>query len=565
MSENCKQAIYGDEYLDLIVEYNEELDTIYNQFEVSCVQFINYRYAVIHLDGRVYPPYSMETYGYEKLPKCFGLMDISSLQESGIIRVQELPSLDLRGTNVLIGFLDTGIDYTNPLFQNADGTTRIVSIWDQTIEDGIPPEGFLYGGEYGRDRINEALQSTTPEEIVPSKDENGHGTFVAGVCAGSRDEENDFIGGAPGSELIVVKLKEAKESLKRFQEVFAAQPVFQETDIMIGIQYLVQVARREKKPIVICLGVGTNQGGKEGKNALETYMGGIAESAGACVVAPAGNEGQKRNHYHGGGVAGNRVETVEVQVGREQGFAIELWGKSPNTYSVAIRSPGGEVIPRIQPGLTESREVQLILERTRVRVEYQLIESGTGDEVIVMSFREPTEGIWMFVVYLDELDDSGFHMWLPFSNFISEGTYFIRADPDTTIVSPGTNPSVLTFTAYRHDNNSLYLEASRGYGRACGIKPDLAAPGVGVYGPNLRGGYTTKTGSSVAAAIGASACALMMEWGVVRGNIPDMDTNNIKKLLIRGAVRSGERTYPNREWGYGRLNVFETFQRLTRL
>lgn len=565
MNEECQEAIYGNEYLDLIVEYNEELESIYNQFETACIQFLNFRYVIVHLDGNIYPPYSISMYGYQKIPKCFGLMDTSALDESGIIRVQELPSLDLRGRNVLIGFVDTGIDYTNPLFQNADGTTRIVSIWDQTIRDGETPTGFLYGTEYERAQINEALQNENPTDIVPSMDENGHGTFVAGVCAGSRDEDREFIGGAPDAELVVVKLKEAKESLKQFQEIYVEEPIYQENDIMMGVQYLIKIARRERKPIVIYLGVGTNQGGKEGADPLGNLLSTISQAAGACIVTVAGNESLARGHYYGGGMKGDRVETVEINVGDEQGFTLELWGKSPNTYSVAIRSPGGEVIQRIQPGLSESREVQLILERTRVRVDYQLVESGTGDEVIVMSFRNPTRGLWMIDVYLEELDDSGFHMWLPISNFITEETYFIRADPDTTLVSPGTNPAVITFTAYNHENNSLYLEASRGYGRACGIKPDMAAPGVNVLGPNLRKGYTRKTGSSVAAAIGASACALLMEWGVTRGNVPDMGTNEIKKLLIRGAIRNGERIYPNREWGYGRINLYETFQRLTRL
>lgn len=563
--EECKRAVYDNNYLDLIVEYNEEVGAVYNQFDVTCIQFLNFRYAIAHLDGAIYPPYSIEVYGYSKIPRCFGLMDQSSLQEAGIIRVQELPALDLRGQNVLIGMIDTGIDYTNPIFQNADGTTRIQAIWDQTIRDGVTPEGFYYGAEYRADEINRALQSDTPEQIVPSKDENGHGTFVAGVCAGGRDEEGDFIGGAPGAELLVVKLKEAKESLKEFHQIYTDAPVYQENDIMLAIRYITRVARELLRPLVIYIGVGSNQGGKLGKGPLSSYISIIGESIGVCVVAPAGNEGQARAHYYGGGREGNRVETVELNVGEERGFSMELWGRSPNTYSIAFRSPGGEVIPRIQPGISESREVQLILERTRVRVDYQLVESGTGDEVIVISFENPTKGIWAIDVYLEELDDSGFHMWLPISQFITEGTYFIRSDPDTTIVVPGTTPAVITFTAYRHDNNSLYLQASRGYGRNCGIKPDLASPGVNVYGPNLRQGYTRKTGSSIAAAIGASACALLLEWGIIRGNIPNMDTNAIKKLLIRGAVRDGTRTYPNREWGYGRLNLYETFQRLTRL
>ena len=561
----CKQAIYGNSYLDLIIEYSGEVETIYQQYDPSCVQFINYRYAVIHLDGAVYPPYSIAQYGYHTIPKCFGLMDQSSMQEIGVIRVQELEALQLRGRGILIGMIDTGIDYTNPIFQNADRSSRIVSIWDQTIEQGTSPEAFPYGAEYTKEMIDMALKTENPRELVPTVDENGHGTFLAGIAAGRRDEEGNFIGAAPDSELVVVKVKEAKQSLKKFHELYTDQVVYQENDIMTGLAYLLRVARRLLRPMAICIGFGSNQGGKEGKGPISSYLSGIAESSGVCVVACGGNEGLARNHYYGGGRKGQYVESVELNVGIEQGFSMELWGRSPNTYSISLRSPGGEVIPRIPPGLVESREVQLILERTRVRVDYQLIESGTGDEVIVLAFENPTQGIWTIDVYCDELSEFGFHIWLPINNFLSEDTYFIRSNPDTTLVVPGTTPSVITLNAYRHTDNSLYLESSRGYGRGCEIKPDMAAPGVDVYGPNTRHGYTRKSGSSIAAAHGTGVAALLLEWGILRGNAPNMDTNEVKKLLIRGAVRSGERVYPNREWGYGRLNIFETFQRLTRL
>lgn len=563
--QQCKKAIYSEDYLDLIVEYNDEVDTIYNQFDVSCVHLLNSRYSIVQLSRSVYPPYSISTYGYQKIPKCFGLMEQSALQETGIIRIQNSETLNLRGQNILIAFIDTGIDYTNPIFQRANGTTRIVSIWDQTIESGNSPNDFFYGSEYKKQTINLALQSENPLEIVPSRDENGHGTFMAGVCAGSKNEKEDFIGGAPESELIIVKLKPAKENLKQFWNIHTEEVVYQETDLMLAVQYVTKVAKQLLRPLVICFGIGSNQGGKDGKDPFSSYLSSFAESNGVCIVTPAGNEGQGRNHYFRSGIKGKSMDLVEWNSGTDQGVTMELWGKSPNTYSIGIRSPGGETIPRIQPGLSESREVQLILEKTKIRIDYQLIESGSGDEVIVLSFENPTKGIWAIEVYCDELDNSGFHIWLPITQFLSETTYFLRPNPDTTIVSPSSTASLITFTAYRHENNSLYLKASRGYSRSCGIKPDMASPGVNVYGPNLRQGFTTKTGSSVASAIGASACALLLEWGIVRGNIPSMGTNEVKKLLVRGAIRENEMNYPNREWGYGRFNLYETFQSLTRL
>lgn len=451
------------------------------------------------------------------------------------------------------------------MFQKADGTTRIAGIWDQTIRTGVPPESFYYGSEYTEEQINEALASENPLEIVPSRDENGHGTFLAGLAAGGQDENENFIGAAPEAIIVVVKLKEAKNNLRNFHEIHTDNPVYQENDIMMGVSYIREIATKLLHPIIYCIGLGSNQGEKEGKGALSSLLSRLGETRGVCVVTAAGNEGQARHHYFGGGRKGQSMENVEINVGNTRGFSLELWGQSSNTYSIAVRSPGGEVIPRIPARLTESREVQLVLEETRIRIDYQLVESGGGDELILVAFSQPTQGIWTITVYCDELDDTGFHIWLPITQFLSTDTYFIRPDPDTTIVAPATNSGLITVTAYNHITNSLYLEASRGDKRGCNIKPDFAAPGVDVSGPNLRKGYTMKIGSSVAAAITAGAAALLMEWGAIRENLPEMATMEIKKLLIRGATRDNLYTYPNNEWGYGKLNLYQTFQRLTRL
>ena len=84
----------------------------------------------------------------------------------------------------MIGIIDTGIDYTHPAFTYEDRTTKIYALWDQTIRDGEKPEGFLYGTEYTAEQINQALAAEDSLTVVPSVDEDGHGTFIAGAAAG---------------------------------------------------------------------------------------------------------------------------------------------------------------------------------------------------------------------------------------------------------------------------------------------------------------------------------------------------------------------------------------------
>lgn len=561
----CREAIVSDEFLDLIVEYNGDLEIVREQYKTNCIQIINFKYGVVHIPRVKVPPLSIVEYGYRVIPKCYGLMDRSSMQESGITRIQNQPVLALRGQNVLVGFIDTGIDYTNSIFRKADGTTRILSIWDQEIQTGNPPLGFLYGSEYTETDINMALQEKDPYTVVPSRDTEGHGTFLAGIAAGGEDIENDFIGAAPDSDLVVVKLKDAKPYLKAFTAISQSDLAYQTNDIMMGVEYLLKVAKAYRKPISICIGIGSNQGGRDGRGTLSDYLSDIGNARGVCITISAGNEGQAGHHYYGTITSPSTFESVEIKVSKTEGFTLELWGSSPNIFSIAIRSPGGEVIPRIPPRIGESREINLILENTSIQVDYQLVENETGDELIVMVFRDPTEGIWTIDVYEEGLEQSSYHMWLPITNFLSEETFFIKPNPNTTIVTPSASVSPIGVTAYNHYNNSLYIKASRGFARDNLIKPDLAAPGVDVYGPNLRGGYQTRTGSSIAAAHVAGAAALMLEWGITKGNSLNMNSIVVKKYFIRGARRESFLTYPNPEWGFGILDIYQAFTKLLRL
>jgi len=557
-----RNRIISEDYADLIIEYNGNT-SVFEQFPDSTVQIINIQLAFVHVPVSFITQDIVYRMGYSVLPTCFGIISESSLEASGVFQLRNIPIFNLRGQGILIGIIDTGVDYTNPIFQYADNTTRIVSIWDQTIVSDNPPTGMEYGTEYTREQINEALQNDNPLSVVPSTDDIGHGTMLAGISGGNEVAESGFMGVASDAEFAVVKLKPAKQFLKDFFYIPDNAVCFQETDIFLGVQYLYDLSIRLGRPMVICIALGSSQGAHDGLGTLSTYISNISTTPQIGVVVAAGNEGNNRRHYSGRINPTIGYDTVELNVGEnEPGFSMELWGSAPDIYSIDILSPSGEYIPRIVAGRNEHRVISFIFEATIIYVDYQMVESQSGEQLILIRFDNPSQGIWRFNVYERGGLNLGFNIWLPMEGFISENTYFIRSDPYTTLLTLGNAVFPLTVTAYNDADDSLYLDSSRGFTRINRIKPEIAAPGVNVTGPTLDGSFAPYTGTSVSAAHVTGIAALIYEWGIVRGNLPLMSTVELKNLIIRGAKRDINLIYPNRDWGYGILDVFNVFDAL---
>ena len=553
-----------------------------NSEDIPCMDFVSTDFSIIYTPLDTVEPISLSKFTYYSIPGLYTLLDSSSMDASGILATHASPALSNQGRGVIIGIIDTGIDYTNPLFRNQDGTTRIISIWDQSLPDdksdlpvGVPnrynASGATYGTEYTREQINEALESDNPLTLVPSTDINGHGTFLAGIAAGGVLPEQDFTGAAPECELIIVKLKPAKQYLRDFYLVSRDTDVYQENDIMMGIKYLRVEAFSQRKPLVILLGIGSNLGSHEGTSPLNVMIQDVSRYLGMATVIAAGNETGRGHHYMGSIPMGESSIDVELQVGNpesQRGFVVELWAGTADTYSVGFISPSGESISRIPIIGRNETSVPFLLEPTVITVNYQLIEPGAGKQLVFIRFEAPTKGIWKIRVYKTQYLTGQFNMWLPAHNLISDETAFLVPSPYTTITLPGDSPSPITVGAYNHFNNSIYIHSGRGYTIGGLIKPDLAAPGVDISGPSIgfrNGGsipMTTRTGTSVAAAHVAGAVANLLSWGIVEGHDITMSEASIKAFLIRGAKRNPALSYPNREWGYGALDLYETFLRL---
>jgi len=561
--EVCENVIYSEDYTGLLIDYGGVLSVPLERYNPVCTQIISNRLAIMFVSQPLAQGIDVDKYTYRQIPKCFGLLDTSVLEETGVLRLRRQPFIDLYGNNVNIGFIDTGIDYTHPAFINEDGTSRINKIWDQTIRTGPSPEGMFYGTIYTNEQINEALENDDPFSIVPSRDEDGHGTFMAGVAAGNIIEKDEFSGIAPNASITVVKLKQAKSKQRQFFGVGEEVPCFSENDILTGIRFLLDETKRLQRPMVICIGVGTNSGDHNGDSPLGQTIDFFGELEGIVFVCGTGNEANRGHHYLSPTVTPQAVEEVEINVGpNESAFSIEIWSPAPNLFSVGLISPGGQVVEQIQPRLGKSETIDFRLERTRVTIIYNLLETGSGEELIFIRFETPSPGVWRVQVKNVNTTSGTFNIWLPMERFITKDTYFLKPEPNTTICEPGNAQYTVTAANYNQRTGSIYINSSRGYTKDGRLQPTIAAPGVDVFGPRVKGGYTTRTGASVSAAVTAGIATLVMEWGVIDGNDIAINSMKMQQYLIIGATRK-DIQYPNREWGYGQIDIYQTIERIS--
>ena len=485
------------------------------------------------------------------------------LDASGITQIYNQPYLDLDGRDVLVGIVDTGIDFTQPAFIRDDGTSKIRYLYDQT-GIGNAPEGFAIGTEYTNAQINEALKSPNPYDVVPQRDTSGHGTFVASIAAGRK--LGDFVGAARGTDIIAVKLPLAKPFyLDAFFVPPTQQNAFSSSSVMVGVEYILKKAHELEKPVAICIGLGTNFGGHDGFSVFAEYLGGVASQKGVCLCTAAGNESQARHHMEGKLKSAGETQNVDIRVGDDAGnVMVSLWNTISDRLSVAIRSPSGELVSRIAAKAGPSKETKLLLERSVVVVRYFFPEEVSGAQLTVVQIRNATPGLWTIIVHGDIVLDGTFHCWLPLTGFVDESVEFLSASPYYTITSPGTMLHSICCGAYNSYNNSLYINSSWGPTRTPMMAPDLVAPGVNVLG-YLPGGPQAMSGTSIATAITTGACALLLQWGIVEENDVALSTYQIRAYLIRGCSRSAAMSYPNTQWGYGKLDLMQTFHLMREL
>lgn len=477
----------------------------------------------------------------------------------------------LNGGGVLLAVLDSGITWDLEVFRKADGSTRIRYLWDQTVSEemgdvryGKMPDGFSIGTEYTAEEINAALQMPALDRYrrIPSRDLSGHGTAVAGIAAG-RSADGLYTGAAPEAELIVVKLGLPGNS-GGVEEGFPRT-----TEILRGVTYALWKARQLNMPLVINLSFGNSYGSHDGSSLLERFLDNASEIGKTVICVGSGNEGAARGHF-----AGNitRDSRVELAVGNyERSLNIQLWKNYSDVFRIRLQSPGGEeaeLTTNIQGG-----KYTLKLEQTRILVYLgeplpYAVAQEIYLEMIPVTGGYIDAGIWTIRLEPVMTVTGQYYLYLPAGNGRGDSTGFYRSTPQVTLTVPSTAAKVITVGAYDPVYDTYADFSGRGYAdstRTIGVaaagltKPDLVAPGVNIQAPDVYGTFTPTTGTSFATPIVSGAAALLMEWGIVRGNDPFLYGEKIKAYLRKGArPLRGEMEYPNDRVGYGRLCVADS-------
>jgi len=464
----------------------------------------------------------------------------------------------LRGNGVIIDIIDSGIYYTHPDFRDQDGNSRILYLWDQLGGAGpsgssSPPAGFFSGIEYTNQQINEAIKNPRAN-IIPPLDFIGHGTSVSGVAAGNgRASGGVEQGVAPEASLIVVRLGE------RGRESFART-----TEIMRALKYILDRAVSLNMPVAINLSFGTNDGSHAGDSLFETYINAVAQRWRSVIVVATGNEGSAGHHF-GGLIASNQTIDVAFAVAANlRSVYLALWKDFADTIDLELISPGGQSSGRL---LSTDRTRQINLGGTDIAIFYRqpTIYSRSQEAYFQLTGNPITQGIWRLIVTGRNVSVGDFHIWLPTVEEVGLGTAFLTPDPGLTLTIPSTTPNVISVGGYNSTFGNAADFSGRGYTfRDIYVKPDLVAPAVNILSTRAGGGYDSFTGTSMAAPFVTGAAALMMEWGIVRGNDPFLYGQRVKAFLQKSAVKRMNINHPNPIWGYGTLCLKDAMDYLVR-
>lgn len=537
---------------ELIVKYSGTLEAV-RQTARSVTELLN-GYAVIVIEEERIGQLAQlpEVKFIEKPKKLYFQTDVGR-QVSCIDIVQDMP-LSLRGKGTLIGIVDSGIDYENAEFRNEDGTTRIVSLWDQSV-NGRPPAGYLAGTEYTREQIDAALATEDKEvrrQMVKTSDVSGHGTAVAGIAAGNGrgSEGRRFRGAAPEAELIIVKMGAPREG--GFPRT---------TELMRGVDYIVRKAVELRRPVAINISFGNTYGSHDGTSLVERFLNDIADMWKNVICIGSGNEGASAGHVSGK-VRRQISETVELAVQqREPALSIQIWKSYVDEMGVSVISPSGRQAGPFYEFLGAQR---YILGDTELLIYYGEPKPYSVKQEIYLSLLPGKQyiesGVWKIVLTPGRIVDGEYQMWLPTQTSLNMGTAFLQPNSMSTLTIPSTASLAVTVAAYDARTFSYADFSGRGpagmYEGENVLKPDIAAPGVRVTAPVPGGGYQSFSGTSFAAPFVTGSAALLMEWGIVRGNDPYLYGEKVKAYLRKGAKQlAGYERWPNALLGYGALCV----------
>ena len=365
-----------------------------------------------------------------------------------------------------------------------------------------------------------------------------------GIAAGNgRESEGILRGVADEASLVVVKLgSPLEDSFPRT------------TELIQGIDYCIRLAIARNQPLALNLSFGNTYGSHEGNSLVETYLNQAGALGRTTICVGMGNEGSSRGHTSVQ-LTPRTLTDVQISVGNLQtSFNVQIWKNYVDEAAISIISPGGQIAGPLRIFQEPQR---YRLENTELLVYYGMPSPYSTAQEIYIDFLPENQyvnpGIWTIRFQTGNIVDGEIDLWLPGGGVLNEDTHFYFSQPDRTLTIPAAAAGVISVGAYDSHLQSYAAFSGRGYTRVTNqVKPDLAAPGVRIQTTRAGGGYGEFTGTSFATPFVTGSAALLMEWGILKGNSPYLYGEAVKANLRRGARQlPGIGQWPNQQLGSG--------------
>ena len=503
----------------------------------------------------------------------------SGLPDYNIITGRNVNTTTLTGKGTAIAILDSGVDYKHPDFRNADGSTRILAYWDQSLP--FIPDHFSINNPYNlgiifsEEDLNQLLtdennffffDSSAPtalgsasESLSPSEDISGHGTHIAGISAGNGRASNGTNQGvAPESSLIVVKLK--NEASLIYSDY---------ANLMMAIDFAVRFASSRSLPLSINISYGSNDGSHTGNSLLELFMEQVSFYGKNTTSVATGNEGLTRRHASLNTLPSSTKNYYEKFLSftiapGERSLYLEIWQVFADDFSYELLAPSGSqsftfpAVPGIYTYMIADTTIYLTINNpTPYQPFRQYFLSFNPNASFIPS------GTWTLRITsipTGKIVDGRLQFWLPSKDATSSATGFTSPSSDMTFTIPSTASSVISVSGYDSSLDIFASFSGQGFSNTMHTKPDLCAPAVNILSTAPGGGYTIRTGTSMASPFVAGAAALLMQYGIVEGNDPFLYGEKLKAYLWKSArALPAFSKYPNEKVGWGALYLKNVF------
>lgn len=569
-----RELFLSEEYEAFFVEYKGDIKSALKNIDYAKILITEKFFGTIFVKKGMINTLVQSVPEITNLQKNFPYTLTPTAFEEDIVSSKgiEMGNVPYNGNGVVVGIISTGIDYLNPRFMNADGTTRILRIWDQSINDEKKYPNIIYGTEFTKADIDEAIKLNTsgqiPYEKVSHKDETGYGTAMAGIIGGRKlNEAEAFFSIAPKCDFAIVKLKKAKRSLLEANGICDTEAsVYEGTDIAEAMSYLSSLQQQLNKPMVVYIPLGSNNGGHDGGTVLERYIDFLTERRGFATVASVGVQGTGETHTSGNLFESDGKGVIEINIAEgEENLIISLFTIEPDRVSIGIIAPDGNGVEKIETPKNQGDSIFFNIGSSIITIQSYEEQKVIPDNRLDILIRNLTPGVWQITLKGEELLNGRYDAWMTQKNLLKKETKFLKPDPFITVVTPSTARNMISTGFYNQETGELIEESGKGFTRDGRVKPDVITASYRILTTGLENKLILGSGSGMAGGILAGTVALMLQWGIVEGNNPNLFAQSLRNYIIGATTRDEGVDYPNPESGYGKLSIPKIFENLKKM